>query len=108
MKIKKPSYVISELLNSGFFFSFFILRLLSYVAPKFFFIKMHLLHPAVLLKLSFGSKWVQKTKKHSFTRMLFSNIDFNFAHFEIARRFGLIWVKLQNDRFHLQVSISGI
>ena len=48
--------------------------------------------------------------------MLFSSIDFNFAHFsnfdfahfEIAARFGLIWVKLQNGRFHLQVSISGI
>ena len=41
--------------------------------------------------------------------MLFSDIDFNFAHFtnfnfahfEIEERFGLIWVKFQNDRFHL-------
>ena len=48
--------------------------------------------------------------------MLFSNMDFNFphfanfnfAHFEIEESFGLIWVKLQNDRSHLQVSISGI
>ena len=48
--------------------------------------------------------------------MLFSNMDFNFAHFpnfnsahfEIEESFKLIWVKLQNGRFHLQVSISGI
>ena len=33
--------------------------------------------------------------------------NFNFAHFEIEENFGLIWVKLQNDRSHLQVSISG-
>ena len=46
--------------------------------------------------------------------MLFSNMDFNFAHFanfsfanfEIEEIFGLIWVKLQNGRFHLQISIS--
>ena len=36
----------------------------------------------------------------------FSN--FNFVHFEIEESFGLIWVKLQNARFHLEVSISGI
>ena len=43
--------------------------------------------------------------------MLSSNIDFslahftnfNFAHFEIEESFGLIWVKLQNGRFHLQI-----
>ena len=48
--------------------------------------------------------------------MLFSNMDFNFAHFanfkfahfEIEERFGLIWVKLQKGRFHLQISNSGI
>ena len=48
--------------------------------------------------------------------MLFSNIDFNFAHFshfnfahfETARRFGLICVKLQHGQFHLQVSNCGI
>ena len=33
--------------------------------------------------------------------------NFNFAHFEIEESFELIWVKLQNDRSHLQVSISG-
>ena len=45
--------------------------------------------------------------------MLFSNADFNFAHFanfnfahfEVEESFGLIWVKLQNGRFHLQISI---
>ena len=39
--------------------------------------------------------------------MLFSNMDFHFAHFanykfayfEIEESFGSIWVKLQNDRF---------
>ena len=48
--------------------------------------------------------------------MLFSNMDFslahftnsNFAQFEIEESFGLIWVKLQNGRFHLQIFISGI
>ena len=41
--------------------------------------------------------------------MLSSNMDFNFARFpnfkfahsEIEESFGLIWVKLQNDRSHL-------
>ena len=33
--------------------------------------------------------------------------NFNFAHFEIEESFGLIWVKLQNGRFHLQISILG-
>ena len=44
--------------------------------------------------------------------MLFLNMDFcftyiadfNFAHFKIEKIFGLIWVKLQNGRFHLQFS----
>ena len=31
--------------------------------------------------------------------------NFKFAYFEIEESFGLIWVKLQNDRFHLQISI---
>ena len=30
--------------------------------------------------------------------------NFNFAHFEIEKRFGLIWVKSENGRFHLQFS----
>ena len=45
--------------------------------------------------------------------MHFSNIDFNFAYFasfnfaifEIEKSFGLIWVKLQNGQFHLQIFI---
>ena len=67
---------------------------------------MHLLHPIALLKLSFGSNWVEKTKSsiYEISNMLFSNIDFNFAnfgnfnfaHFEIEESFRLIWVKLQN------------
>ena len=48
--------------------------------------------------------------------MLFSNMDFNFSHFanfnfahlEIEENFGLIYVKLQNGWFHLQIFISGI
>ena len=44
---------------------------------------MHLLLPTGLLKLSFGSNWVQKTKTSTYviSRMPFSNMDFNFAHF---------------------------
>ena len=33
--------------------------------------------------------------------------NFKFAYFEIKESFGLIWVKLQNDRLHLQISILG-
>ena len=33
--------------------------------------------------------------------------SFKFAYFEIEERFGLIWVKLLNGRFHLQISIFG-
>ena len=79
---------------------------------------MHLLHPTALLKLSFGPNWVQKNKNFHLRdfKRLFSNMDFNFAHFtnsnfahfENEKSFGLIWVKLQNCRFHLQISISGI
>ena len=31
--------------------------------------------------------------------------NFKFAYFEIEESFGLIWVKLQNGRFYLQISI---
>ena len=65
---------------------------------------MHLLHPTGLLKLSSGSNWVQKAKTfiYEISRMFFSNMDFNFAHFahfnyanfEFEESFGLIWVKL--------------
>ena len=45
----------------------------------------------------------------------FKDVDFNctdfanfkFAYFEIEKSFGLIWVKLQNGQFHLQISILG-
>ena len=33
--------------------------------------------------------------------------SFKFAYFEIEVSFGLIWVNLQNGRFHLQISILG-
>ena len=33
--------------------------------------------------------------------------NFKFAYFEIEESFGLIWVKLQYGRFHLQISILG-
>ena len=50
------------------------------------------------------------------SKVLFSNTDFSlmhftnfiFPHFEIQEGFGLIWVKLQNGQFHLQIFISGI
>ena len=63
---------------------------------------MNLLQPVGLLKLSFGSNWVQKTKTpiYKIWRILFSNVDFNFAHFETEESFGLISVKLPNGRFH--------
>ena len=38
----------------------------------------------------------------------FSLTHFKFVYFEIEVSFGLIWVNLQNDRFHLQTSILGI
>ena len=33
--------------------------------------------------------------------------NFKFAYFEIEESFESIWVKLQNGRFHLQISIWG-
>ena len=53
---------------------------------------------------------------YEISRMLSSSMDFslahftnsNFAHFEIEESFGLIWVKLQNGRFHLEIFVSGI
>ena len=52
--------------------------------------------------------------KNSYLRD-FKDVDFNFtyfanskyAYFEIKESFGSIWVKLQNGRFHLQISILG-
>ena len=45
----------------------------------------------------------------------FKDVDFNFTHFanfkfayfEIEESFRLIWVKVQNGRFHLKISILG-
>ena len=35
-------------------------------------------------------------------------INFNRAHFEAEELFGIIWVKLKNGRFHLQIFLSVI
>ena len=73
---------------------------------------MHLLNPTGLLKLSFGQNWVQKTKTSIIYKISIFSLahftNFSFAHFEIEESFGLIWVKLQNGRFHLQIFLSGI
>ena len=45
----------------------------------------------------------------------FKDVDFNFTHFanfkfayfKIEVSFGLIWVNLQNDQFHLPIFILG-
>ena len=123
MKIKKMSYVlgnfiksiISELLHPGFLFSFFNFKISELCNSEVLLSLMHLLHPT---DLSFGSNWVQKTKPsiYEISRMLFSNMDFNFVffanfnifHLEIEDAFELIWVKLQNGQFGLQISILGI
>ena len=34
--------------------------------------------------------------------------NFHFAQFEIEESFGLIWVNIQNGRFHLQIFLLGI
>ena len=55
------------------------------------------------------------SKKKSIQLRYFKNVDFNFTdfanfkfpYFEIEVSFGLIWVNLQNGRFHLQISILG-
>ena len=75
---------------------------------------MHLLDPTGFARL-FLDQTRFKKQKHPFTtisRMFFLNMDFyftyianfNFPHFEIEESFGLIWVKLENCRFHLQFS----
>ena len=70
---------------------------------------MPLLHPIDLLKLSFGSNWVQKTKTSIYKiSRIFSNMEFSFAHFanfdfahfEIEETFGLIWIKLSYKMVH--------
>ena len=75
---------------------------------------MHLIHPTGLPKLSFGSNWVQKTKAsiNDISRMHFLNMDFcftyianfNFAHFEIEKSFGLILGKTTKWLISLAIS----
>ena len=48
---------------------------------------------------------LQDFKDADFNFTHFAN--FEFAYFKIEESFGLIWVKLQNGRFHLQISILG-
>ena len=63
--------------------------------------------------------WTKLEQHPSFKRFqgcFPSNLDyslayftyFNFVHFEIEESFRLIWVKLQNGQFHLQIFLSGI
>ena len=55
------------------------------------------------------------SKKKSIYLRDFKDVGFNFTHFanfkfayfEIEESFGLIWVKLQDGRFQLQISILG-
>ena len=66
-----------------------------------------------MANIRFGHNCQLKKQKHPFT--IFQDADFDFTHFanfkfayfEIQESFGLIWVKLQNGRFHLQISILG-
>ena len=76
---------------------------------------MHLLHPAGLAKLSFGSNWVQKTKTsiYEISKMLFLSIDFyftyiasfNFGHFEFEKSYK---IKITKSSISLAIFISGI
>ena len=66
-------------------------------------------HVTLVLTMILGSK------KKSIQLRYFKDVDFNFtdfanfkfAYFEIEVSFGLIWVNLQNSRFHLQISFLG-
>ena len=79
---------------------------------------MQLLHPKPLWNFLLDQAGFkkQKTSIYEISRMLFYNMNynfahfanFNFAHFEIEESFGLIWVKLQNGWFDLQTSILSI
>ena len=65
--------------------------------------------------VSFVLATIVGSKNKSIHLRDFKNVDFNFTHFanfkfayfEIEESFGLIWVKLQNGQFHLQISILG-
>ena len=109
---------MSELLKSVFYFLFFILRFLIYVVSDWWVSRSYIyiewrerggLQKRFVLAKIVGSKnksiylWDFKDVEFNFTH--FAN--FKFAYFEIEVSFGLIWVKLQNGRFHLQISILG-
>ena len=58
---------------------------------------------------------IVRSKNKSIHLQDFKDVDFNFtcfanfkfAYFETEISFGLIWVNLQNGRFHMQISILG-
>ena len=66
--------------------------------------------------VTFALATIVDSKNKSIYLRDFEDVDFNFTHFanfkfayfEIEVSFGLIWVNLQNGRFHLQISIFGI
>ena len=68
---------------------------------------MHILRPAGLVKLSFGLKWVQKTKTsiYEISRILFLSMDFSFAYFANFN-ISSILKSPQNGQFHLQFSFG--
>ena len=65
--------------------------------------------------VSFVLATIVSSKNKNIDLRDFKDMDFNFtyfanfkfAYFEIEESFELIWVKLQNGRFHLQISILG-
>ena len=64
---------------------------------------------------TFGLVTIVGSKNKNIHLRDFKNVDFNFTHFanfkfayfKIEVSFGLIWVNLQNDQFHLQIFILG-
>ena len=101
----------------------------SYLTQFFYFLYFkisELCNSEVLFSLNTSPKpcrpffWTKLEQQHpSFKRFqgcFPSNLDFslayftyfNFVHFEIEESFRLIWVKLQNGQFHLQIFLSGI
>ena len=68
---------------------------------------MHIQRPAGLVKLSFGLKWVQKTKTsiYEILRILFLSMDFSFAYFANFN-ISSVLKSPQNGQFHLQFSFG--
>ena len=60
---------------------------------------------ATIVGLKNKSIHVRDFKDVNFKFTHFAN--FKFAYFEIDESFGLIWVKLQNGQFYLQIFILG-